>query len=75
MKRITEEGYALKRELYGRVELCRPLYRSRDEARSALKSLSTPLKYWVVKVRVTEITPKLKKKVKISLASRARRAK
>lgn len=75
MKRITEEGYALKRELYGRVELCRPLYRSRDEARIALKCVSSPFKYWVVKVRVSEITPKLKKKIKISLATGARRAK
>lgn len=70
MKRVTEEGWALKRisAVDGKAELCRPFYRTRSEARAAFDRVPHTC-YWLVKIRVTEITPVLQKKIKICLAA------
>ena len=79
MKRHIESGWAIlrKSKMHGAVYFRHPLYLTREAALADMRGAYA--KYngtqRVVKIRVTELTPKLKKKIKISLARGARRAK
>lgn len=78
MKRLTEQGWGVIAVMMnGDQRFMRPLKRSRKDARAWIDTVGIyeasklgVAKFRVAPVRVTEITPKLKKKIKISLARR-----
>ena len=83
MKRVTESGWGVIAVMHNGHEMfMRPLKRSRQDARKWIDTVGIyeasklgVAKFRVAPVRVTELTPKLKKKIKISLARGARQAK
>ena len=90
MKRITEEGWAIIAVMKdGSQFFQRPFKQTREDARKWIAqngqlpavrfnngAVTGSVKHYrVAPVRVTELTPKLKKKIKISLTRGARRAK